>query len=219
MTIREGAAAHDTTWRDQVIVNLRSRLEGELMARVTAVQAVTDAVGDERSLREEALTRERQLAEEGIQTALHAVRVDRAADEKRTADRILELSAAITKEQRCRSDANALLEQRIRCEEEAREVADLAVQRACTGDVLQVAAASADVDVPPKLAADVPEGASTIVPAHWGDLPSDDNDLPPPSARDPAAAGPGSCNATHPRLSGPADAGSCPTGRPGERLR
>jgi hypothetical protein len=44
----------------------------------------------------------------------------------------------------------------------------------------------------------VPEGASTPVPAHWGDLSSDDSDLPPPSARAPAAAGPGSCSAAHP---------------------
>ena len=172
-----------------------------MLARVAAVQAVAGAIGDKRTFREEALTRGRHLAEEGIQRTLQAVRHDRAEEkQKRTADRLLELSGAVAKERRRRSDAIVLLEQRIRCEEEAREVADLAVQRACLGDERQLAdrlselsGAMAEerglrVDVlaceggsrAPRGLRDAkddlvrePEGARTPNPAHWGDLASE----------------------------------------------
>merc|ERR1711959_737764 len=84
-------------------------LDDEVQARESAVRAVADAIIEERTQREEGLIRERHMAEEEIQRTLQAVRKARDEDERRIADRLLELSGAISEERDLRGEA-------LRCE-------------------------------------------------------------------------------------------------------
>jgi hypothetical protein len=94
---------------DEAVREVRMRVGDEVQARESAVRAVADAIIEERTQREEGQIRERHLAEEEIQRTLQAVRKARDEDERRIADRLLELSGAISEERDLRGEA-------LRCE-------------------------------------------------------------------------------------------------------
>merc|ERR1711957_1064931 len=94
---------------DEAVREVRMRVGDEVQARESAVRAVADAIIEERTQREEGLIRERHLSEEEIQRTLQAVRKARDEDERRIADRLLELSGAISEERDLRGEA-------LRCE-------------------------------------------------------------------------------------------------------
>merc|ERR1711865_333552 len=89
---------------DEAVREVRMRVGDEVQARESAVRAVADAIIEERTQREEGLIRERHLAEEEIQRTLQAVRKARDEDERRIADRLLELSGAISEERDLRGE-------------------------------------------------------------------------------------------------------------------
>merc|ERR1712147_585701 len=90
---------------DEAVREVRMRVGDEVQARESAVRAVADAIIEERTQREEGLIRERHIAEEEIQRTLQAVRKAREEDERRIADRLLELSGAISEERDLRGEA------------------------------------------------------------------------------------------------------------------
>merc|ERR1712127_215376 len=89
---------------DEAVREVRMRVGDEVQARESAVRAVADAIIEERTQREEGLIRERHLSEEEIQRTLQAVRKARDEDERRIADRLLELSGAISEERDLRGE-------------------------------------------------------------------------------------------------------------------
>lgn len=90
---------------DDALRDVRQRLNDEVQSRETTVRGVEDAVLEERSLREDALIRERRASEEELNKAMLALRKTREEEARRMQERILEVSSAINEERDLRQEA------------------------------------------------------------------------------------------------------------------
>eukprot|EP00928_Gymnodinium_smaydae_P095200 TRINITY_DN8149_c3_g1_i2.p1 TRINITY_DN8149_c3_g1~~TRINITY_DN8149_c3_g1_i2.p1 ORF type:complete len:2243 (+),score=670.98 TRINITY_DN8149_c3_g1_i2:128-6730(+) len=90
---------------DEGVRDLAKRLQDEARERTVAVNAVNDAVSQERAHREEAVLRERKLAEEDVHRALQTSRKAREDEERKLQERILEVTTSISRERDMRQEA------------------------------------------------------------------------------------------------------------------
>ena len=75
------------------------------MARLIYVLSLQETILEERTMREDALVRERRVAEEEIQKALQSARRMREDETRKIQERILEVNGAINEERDMRNEA------------------------------------------------------------------------------------------------------------------
>lgn len=90
---------------DDGLRDITKRLAGEVQSRDAAMRTVTEAIVADRAEREEAMSRERRLAEDDVLRATQAVRKAREEEEKRLQERIIEVSTAVGKERDLRQES------------------------------------------------------------------------------------------------------------------
>merc|ERR1719375_3034832 len=90
---------------DEALRELRMALSDEARVREAAVRAVAEAITEEKTQREDALLRERRMAEEETQRALEVGRKAREEEEKRLQERLFDLKSLLNEEKGLRQEA------------------------------------------------------------------------------------------------------------------
>merc|ERR1719375_326300 len=90
---------------DEGLRELRIALTDETRMREAAVRAVAEAIIEEKTQREDAILRERRMAEEEVQRAQEVDRKAREEQEKRLQERLLDLKSLLNEEKDLRQEA------------------------------------------------------------------------------------------------------------------
>jgi len=91
---------------DEASKDLNKRIRDEVKEREASVRAVADGIVQEQAAREEALVRERRLAEEEVNKATASSRKAREEEERRLQDQLIQVSAAISQERDVRQEGD-----------------------------------------------------------------------------------------------------------------